>query len=384
MGSEVLLYGYSAVCVSMLVFNIVYFFLLNGRDRRMERTERRFRSRVEYQLDRLRLGMEPEGRHLAYLRRKLSRVGNLMAFDQMMAELREGDPPPELLEYDRYIQPVILHLAMVYRSREDVQAAYFAWFLARNRKGRSTEPDSVQEILIDYMNQDSLYCRVNAFQALCSLGSPQCVARAVAVLDRNRKFFHGKVLTDSLVAFTGSHPELAALLLGQFDSFSDQTRLAVLNYIRFSSGDYCPWVLERMTDPGEDKELRLSAIRYFGRYVYPPAKPALLEFAALKDPLLWEYAAISASALASYEGQDVTDALIGAIYSANWYVRSNAAASLTSRGLGHDDLIAVTGGGDRYVREMMLYQMQLRQAAGPEPQPEAEETSQQAKEVAAV
>ena len=139
-----------------------------------------------------------------------------------------------------------------------------------------------------------------------------------------------------------------------------------------------------MADPGEDKELRLSAIRYFGRYAYPPAKPALLEFAALKDPLLWEYAAISASALASYEGRDVTDALIGAIYSSNWYIRSNAAASLTARGLGHDDLIAVTGGGDRYVREMMLYQMQLRQAAEPEPQPEAAEPSQQAEEVAAV
>lgn len=368
MGSEVLLYGYTAVCVSMLVFNILYYLSLNGRNRRMERVSRRFERRVDSQLERLRQGDGLESGHLPYLRRKLCRIANLTAFDKMMERRwnpdEGGELSPEVSEYYRRIQPVILHLAVVYRGREDIQAAYFAWFLARHRMNRRMELDAVQDILVDYMNQNSLYCRVNAFQALCKLGSPQCVARAVAVLDRNRKFFHDKLLTDSLLAFTGSHRELTFLLLEQFGGFSVQTRLSILNYVRFSSGDYCEWVLRRMDDPEEDKELRLSAIRYFGRYTYPPAKPALLAFAADRDPLHWEYVAVSVTALASYEGEDVVDALTGAIYSSNWYVRSNAAASLTARGLKYDDLIAVVGGGDRYVREMMLYQLQLRQAGG--------------------
>jgi len=352
----------------MLAFNIVYYFLFKQRERRTERVSWRFRSRVDRQLERLRLGEDLAPRHLTWLRRRLSRVGNLTAFDQMMTERRErsgtGEAAPEMREYYRRIQPVILHLAVLYRDREDIQAAYFAWFLAKHRLGRHMELDAVQDILMDYMDRHSLYCRVNAFHALCTMGSPRRVAGAAAALDRNGLFFHSKLLTDSLLSFTGSHQALTALLLDRFDGFSPQTRLAVLNYVRFRSGAYCPWVLILLNNPEEDKELRLSAIRYFGRYVYPPAKPALLAFAADKDPMRWEYAAVSAAALASYGGKDVLDTLTGAIYSANWYVRSNAAASLSAHGLEYGDLIAVVGGGDRYVREMMLYHLQLRRADG--------------------
>ena len=70
--------------------------------------------------------------------------------------------------------------------------------------------------------------------------------------------------------------------------------------------------------------------------------------------------AVRATALAAYPGEDATDALVGAIYSSNWYVRSNAAASLTARGLEYDDLVSVVGGSDRYVREMLLYQLEFK------------------------
>lgn len=368
MGGEVLLYGYSAVCAGMLVFNLINYLTLRGWDRRMDKRGGRLEKKVGSQLDRLREGEELEAGHLSYLRRKLSRIGNLIVFDKLIARRREaqgGALSPELTAYYRAIQPVILYLAVVYRDREDVQAAYYAWFLARHKLNRHMELDTVQDILVEYMDQESLYCRVNAFQALCALGSPRCVVQAVSALDRNNRFFHRELMTDSLLAFTGSHEQLTGLLLERFDRFSVQTRLAVMNYIRFRSGEYCPWMLEILTDPEADKELRLSAIRYFGRYLYLPAEPVLLAFAGERDPLRWEYVAISVTALACYPGEDVADALTGAIFSSNWHVRSNAAASLTARGLEYGDLAAVVGGGDRYVREMMLYQLELmREARG--------------------
>ena len=77
----------------------------------------------------------------------------------------------------------------------------------------------------------------------------------------------------------------------------------MLDYIRFQSGDYCGRMLEILRDPGRDKELRLAAIRYFGRYPYPPARPLLLGFLEDRDPTRWEYAAISATALAGMTGR---------------------------------------------------------------------------------
>ncbi len=76
-----------------------------------------------------------------------------------------------------------------------------------------------------------------------------------------------------------------------------------------------------------------------------------------KNPDCWEYAAISASCLAGYPGDDVTAALMEAMHSSNWYVRYNASISLESLHLEYSDLIEVVGGRDRYAREMMMYRL---------------------------
>ena len=119
-------------------------------------------------------------------------------------------------------------------------------------------------------------------------------------------------------------------------------------------------MLRILLDEKRDKELRLSAIRYFGRYPSPDAKGILLRFVSDADPAHWEYAAVSASALSAYPGEDITAALAEAMHSANWYVRYNAASSLEGRDLSYEDLVVHIGGNDRYAREMLTYQMESR------------------------
>ena len=47
MGAEVLLYGYGLVCLSMLVFNLLYGLHLRSDDRRLERRTERLRRQVD-------------------------------------------------------------------------------------------------------------------------------------------------------------------------------------------------------------------------------------------------------------------------------------------------------------------------------------------------
>ena len=115
-----------------------------------------------------------------------------------------------------------------------------------------------------------------------------------------------------------------------------------------------------MTDESIDKELRFSAIRYFGRYPYEAARQTLLDFASDRNPENWEYAAISATALARYPGDDVIEVLTAAMHSSNWYIRYNAAESLEAHGLRYGDLIDIVGGKDRYAREMIMYRLETR------------------------
>ena len=120
-----------------------------------------------------------------------------------------------------------------------------------------------------------------------------------------------------------------------------------------------------MTSESVDKELRFSAIRYFGKYPYEPARQVLIGFVSDTDQTKWEYAAISATSLAGYHGNDVIRCLTEAMKSPNWYVRYNASVSLEAQHLDYSDLIDVVDGDDRYAREMVMYRLESRRIRKP-------------------
>ncbi|MBR1691934.1 MAG: HEAT repeat domain-containing protein [Lachnospiraceae bacterium] len=361
MGSEVLLYGYGIVCLCMLAFNLVYGIVLRQGDRRLDKRVRILSENVKLQLRRVREGKEIGEGHLRFLEQRLSFVGNLIAFDRVMEDYLPDKSDPAAKQYIRCMQPVILRLAALYGERESMQTAYFAYFLSKHRIHTCLSAgEELTELLAGYMKKESLYCHVNALQALCDIGSASGILKAMKLLDRRGSDIHEKILTDGLLTFSGSHEELIALLWDNFEHFSNKMKLSVLNYIRFKSGDYCERMLTILTSDTAEKELRLCAIRYFGRYAYEPALEALLAFAVDRDPLDWEYTATAVTSLANYQGEAVIEALTQAVHSANWYVRYNAASSLEAHHLDYSDLIEVVGGSDRYAREMMMYRLDFK------------------------
>lgn len=356
MKGELLLYGYGLICLSVLVFNILYSFVLKGKDYSLERRKRRYAGRIEEQLAKLREGLPVEQKHMSCFRRKLSQADHLMAYEHA---LREADSSL-IDEYCRQIQPVWLWLAEGYRKRANILAAYFAYFLSVHEKKEYSSDDAMQKIMLEYLMKESLYCRVNALAALYKFGSEEGILEAMRILDGTEGCPQEKILTDGLLTFEGDHSKLITLFWVELDNFSNKMQLAILNYIRFQTGEYCERMLDIMTNPNKDKELRLSAVRYLGRYPYAPAKEKLLAFAGDKESLDWEYSAVSISSLAHYEGEDVVEVLIEAMHRSNWYVRYNAAASLEEQNLNYSDLMQVVGGQDRYAREMIMYRMNLR------------------------
>lgn len=365
MGAEILLYGYGAVCLSMLVFNVLYGLRLRSDDRRMGAKAEILRRRVTEQLVRLQENSSGPAQtvqvsHLTWMRRHLSHVNDLLAFDHLLEELDEQSAAYQ--SYMEQMQPVFLYLATVYWKRESTQAAYFCYFLARHKLRRHMELDQIQQVVLSYLKKDSLYCKINAWKALCSFGSPSVIVKALQELGGEEESqLHEKVITEALLTYTGNSAELIETLWARLESSPLPIQRAVLDYIRFQSGNYCDRMLEILRDERRDKELRLSAIRYFGRYPDPSARPLLLGFLQDRDPTRWEFSAISASALARYEGRDVVDALLRAMNSSNWYTRSNAAASLEAHGLSYEEMLQVLGGGDRYAREMLTYRLKAKQ-----------------------
>lgn len=126
MGTEILLYFYGLVCLSMLAFNIVYSLYLRSGDRKLDQRVSFFSRAVSDQLQHIRAGQPVETRHLASLNRRLSRVSNLLAYDRALEALPRQDAAVE--SYLHQIEPTILYLATKYRRRENTQAAFFCYF----------------------------------------------------------------------------------------------------------------------------------------------------------------------------------------------------------------------------------------------------------------
>ncbi len=358
---EVMIYIYGAVCVSMIVFNMIYNLLLKRSEPRLKHRSQNMARMIALQIDRVRRGEPVEETHIAYLRHKLRRVKYLVVFDRVLKPLVEEDDLDSCVQsYLTQIQSVALYLALVYEKRENTQAAYFSYMLSRYMLQRHLPMQSIQEVLLDYVAKDNLYCRVNGLQALYAFGNVDHILTALKLQDSGEVFIHEKILTEGLLSFTGDHDALIKCLWEQLSSFSEHTQLAILNYIRFRTGAYTREMFAIMQNEREGKELRLAAIRYFGRYPYEPALEPLLAFAEDSDPLKWEYATVSVSALAGYPGERVIDALKDALHSANWYVRYAAAVSLETLQVTYDDLIDIMNGNDRYAREMIMYRLESR------------------------
>lgn len=356
MGSEALLYIYGFVCLSMIAFNIVYNIIMRGSDERMKQRVARYDKIITEELNKIRRGSRVTDEHIKHMTRLLSKTSGLMAFDAALDRHFDSVEKNAAGEYLNELAPVFIELAYIYGKRENLQAAYFAYFIGSKKLKDHVPADDLQNILIEYMDKDSLYCRVNTMHALYAFGSAKTVVDAVSHSDRNGAFLHDKILQDGLLMFEGDHHELIKLLWRRFDDFSEETRVAILNYIRFENGEYQREMLDIMLDENRGKELRLAAVRYFAKYPYEPAKEKLLEFGADTDPVHWEYAAIGATALASYDGDDVIKVLTDAMLSQNWHVRYNAALSLEAKGIEYSDIEHIVG-GDRYAKEMLAYRL---------------------------
>lgn len=188
------------------------------------------------------------------------------------------------------------------------------------------------------------------------------VLQALRQVDGSGRFHHGKLLTDGLLTFSGDRQELTRMLWDSFDAVSLSMQTVILDYIRFSGSRMDEELLPLLAEEGRDDELRFSCIRYFEKHLDPRAYPLLLSFLEHPGERRWEYAAISAAALSAYPGERTVLALKWAMGSASWYIRLNAARSLTSFHLTYQNLGDVMDSGDRYAREILQYRLDLQQA----------------------
>ncbi len=356
---EKLIYVYLAICVGMIFFNITSALLARSREKQLLKASRGFEQRIQEELERCAELGEVSQSHMAYLARKLNHVGNMRAFDLCLEQIYETDPD-RVRDYLHHISGVFVSLAIRYSKKDDIEAAYLPYIVKKYRMLAGRPFDAVLDLLYALLHEPSVYCRENAMQAIYSVGDPDCVVKALMLLDTQPNFYSEKLLTDGLLNFDGNRDALSEALWANFETFSLHMQLVVLNYFRFSSGAHCARMLPLMADESRNQEIHFSCIRYFGKYRYTPAYEQLLEYADCRRETRWEYAAIASSALSTYPCDQTVEILKANLHHPNWYIRFNASQSLVNMGLTYLDLIDIVEGKDRFASEILRYRFNLR------------------------
>lgn len=346
---EILVYAYLAVCTAMIGFNIVCIFLFSRNDRETEESRLYYIDLIKSQFGKTVL----DDQHRLLMLKRLTHVRELTAFDKSL-EILYKEYPDEIFEYLRKMEFVFTTLANRYSHRDELQMAYFPYIIARYRLFYGEDLPQINAIMVDLLEKPSVYCRENALNAIYSMGISQNVADALKIVDNSGFYHNKKLLTDGLMSFAGDKNELNELLWEHLEDYSTNIQQAILDYIRFSSGDFQERMLQLLKED-RDSEIHFCAIRYLGRYPYEPAYEQLMKYAEHEDEMHWEYTSITCFALASYPGERTVEVLKKNLSSRNWYVRLNASQALESLGLEYADFIDIFEGNDRYAGEMMRY-----------------------------
>ncbi len=364
---EVLIYVYGAVCLSMIFFNFMCIFAFKNRERKALRESKDFRKRIEKQISLIEQGETLSEKEYRYLEKKLDDVGDLLAFDRSMEEIYAEQPEAVVL-YIKELNRVFLYLATAYLHKEGMQSAYFLRFVNKYKVSGMKKYDALTGIIMEYFKKPSVYCAMNAMDAMYISGQAENVIRGLKILNHKDTYFHSKLIVKGLCSFEGDKAKLKERLMEEFEQFSVPLKVDIMDYLMASGGGCDEFVFDFLTDKRADNEIRYSAIRYFGRHYYKPAYSVLCEFASEKNTAIWVYTSQAVLSLANYKGGKTIEILKKALSSANWYVRYNAALSLEKLDVAYNDLADIINGNDRYAREIITYQaehksMQERQVS---------------------
>ena len=346
---EILLFAYLIVCVAMIGFNIVCIFLFRRNDKMLIQRSGNYVDIIRQEASRERVSDE----HKNFLKKKLIHVNGLMAFERSL-DILQNENSVSLENYLRQLVPVFSHLTLEYSRKNELQAAYFPYLISKYRLLQGQENKKIDHALFELLKSPGIYSRENALAAIYSMGNSVHVADALRIIDRNGYYHHKKLITDGLMTFHGDKAELNELLWERLEEYSVEMQTAILDYIRFTSGDYCEKMLALLTGK-HDREIKFCAIRYFGKYHYDDAYRYIIKYVEQDKDSRWEYAAIACLALSNYPCDRTVTALKAKLNSRHWYVRYNASQGLENLGLEYVDMIDIIESSDRYAGEMMRY-----------------------------
>lgn len=355
---DTIIYSYLFVCFLLIVFNIVYIIYSNRDKKKNSRAEQKWIDSITAEFALVANGETISWRHLDELVKKIKSSNKLMAYYRALNYCKQQSEKDVCQKYLAGCAIVYQKLAVYFKKLDSMDRAAFAYFFSENVPYTDKEYHPIMHILLEYLDDSSVYCRENLIKAFCALGNIQGMMNLLNLIEERNLFHHRKLIADGLAEFSGDKEELSIELWKKRNDYSENMLLSVISYISEVSDNYGAVFMQELIENDNTPEVRLAMIRYFRNHTYEPAKPYLISL--LDDERDENADIVAAFVLGGYPCDETIAALKKSMSHRKWYVRQNAANSLVDMVDDENELEEILNGDDRYASDMLRYVLAQR------------------------
>ncbi len=350
----IIIYIYIYIIVSLILFDLWYTMNDKLQEKRNHKKLAQYKDIIKTQMNAMDSNPVMNKKHVKKLKWKFRKISNLLIYQEAVKELHEEDSK-KVDEYLVLYAPVFQVTLHFYRKKDSIYKAFLASFLSLYYPFHLNSNSIIDEEIMKYVEDKSIYCRENAMLYFYRRSSSTLVMNALKIISDKGLYYNKKLLANDLLKFNGKQEELAQKLFQEFEHFSTDFQVSIVNYLRFSKNDLNKEFYHMLISNEYDKEVNLAMIRYFGSKKYEEVLPYLLGLLKNTNKEDIEYKIIATQAIKTYDCREVRKSLIRCISDDNWYVRKNACNSLSKMKLTKTDIKEIEDIQDKYGKEMIEY-----------------------------
>lgn len=325
------IYFHIGVCILLILFEIAWWQYMKIHKIKIERVTRKYKKQIQEQIDYIKLTGKIRKKHCKNLRIQLKNVNNLMAFEKAYSEIMEQE---DINIYRTKILYTFVKLSIYYNKRKsEMEKAYFAYIIGKYFKNIESEYvlSFFIGILYRFLQCKSIYCKINAMDAIYNIGTTEHIIRAISIINKNEYAFNEVLLANGLKNVEEDKELLAQELFKRFDEYNKHIQIAIIKFLSDYKYINEELILEKLKSNSIATDVRCEIMRYFQKNKNEKAKKYLMERLSREKIIANDLIIKAIGTLGYYEENEVYDLLNKLKESTDYLIKESVHRSLEKR-----------------------------------------------------
>lgn len=263
------IYFYIAVCITLIIFELVWSVYIKKYNARMEKMKSKYKDKINN------ISNYTKKIDVSTLAKELKNVNNLIAFQNAFEEVTNESIRRDFMHE---VLPAFIYLNIYYANRKnEMEKAFFAYVVSKDLViNNAQNANLLIETMYSFLNSKSIYCRENAMSAIFSIGKVNNTIKALNIINVNELEYNQNLLTNNLKNFNGNKRILAIELNKRFDTYSENIQIAIIRFLTKYNYIDMDELINRLKDTYLSVNVKCEIMRFFQQNKSEDAKKYLM------------------------------------------------------------------------------------------------------------